>query len=382
MADKTEKTDKQVGLYLHIPFCVRKCRYCDFCSFPGCDQETMDVYTRRLCEELERTSALCRAYTVDTVYFGGGTPTYLPFSLFYRLLETVFRCYRVENSAEITTECNPATANGEYFRQMRREGVNRISIGLQSANDRELRALGRIHTYADFLSTYDAARRADFDNVSVDLMFGIPEQTGGSFLHTLKSVTSLYPEHLSVYGLILEEGTAFWEQRDILPLPGEDAERAMYMRAVSYLSARGYGRYEISNFARRGRESRHNLRYWDTREYLGFGVAAHSYFGGERFSHSRDMEGYLAGRDITEERYRLTEKDAKDEYVMLRMRLARGVCESEYRERFGEEFADHYGKRLLPYVDGGFVRHEGDRWFFTSDGFYVSNTILSSILDL
>ena len=193
-------------------------------------------------------------------------------------------------------ECNPATANGEYLMGIRREGINRLSIGLQSADDRELAALGRIHTFGDFLTTYDAARRAGFDNISADLMFGIPEQTRESFRDTLRRVTALYPEHLSVYGLILEEGTPFYRMRDTLALPDEDTESDMYRDAVAFLHERGYDRYEISNFSRRGRKSRHNYRYWDCREYLGFGVAAHSYFGGERVSHSRDFDGYGKGR--------------------------------------------------------------------------------------
>ena len=377
-----ETPEKKLGLYLHIPFCVRKCRYCDFCSFPGMGTDVMDLYTRRLAEEVIRASRKYRGYTVDTVYFGGGTPTLLPFPLFFRVMETVYRCFRVENDAEITMECNPATANGEYLMGIRREGVNRLSIGLQSADDRELAALGRIHTFGDFLTTYDAARRAGFDNISADLMFGIPEQTRESFRDTLRRVTALYPEHLSVYGLILEEGTPFYRMRDTLALPDEDTESDMYRDAVAFLHERGYDRYEISNFSRRGRVSRHNYRYWDCREYLGFGVAAHSYFGGERVSHSRDFDGYLAGRDITDERVTVTEKDARDEYVMLRMRLADGVDETQYRARFGEDFRAHYGVRLEPYIREGFVSADGGRYRFTDSGFYVSNAILSSVLDL
>ena len=377
-----ETPGKKLGLYLHIPFCVRKCRYCDFCSFPGMGTDVMDLYTRRLAEEVIRASRKCRGYTVDTVYFGGGTPTLLPFPLFFRVMETVYRCFRVENDAEITMECNPATANGEYLMGIRREGVNRLSIGLQSADDRELAALGRIHTFGDFLTTYDAARRAGFDNISADLMFGIPEQTRESFRDTLRRVTALYPEHLSVYGLILEEGTPFYRIRDTLALPDEDTESDMYRDAVAFLHERGYDRYEISNFARRGRQSRHNYRYWDCREYLGFGVAAHSYFGGERVSRSRDFDGYLAGRDITDERVTVTEKDARDEYVMLRLRLAGGVDETQYRARFGEDFRAHYGVRLEPYIREGFVSADGGRYRFTDSGFYVSNAILSSVLDL
>lgn len=377
-----ETPEKKLGLYLHIPFCVRKCRYCDFCSFPGMGTDVMDLYTRRLAEEVIRASRKCRGYTVDTVYFGGGTPTLLPFPLFFRVMETVYRCFRVENDAEITMECNPATANGEYLMGIRREGVNRLSIGLQSADDRELAALGRIHTFGDFLTTYDATRRAGFDNISADLMFGIPEQTRESFRDTLRRVTALYPEHLSVYGLILEEGTPFYRMRDTLALPDEDTESDMYRDAVAFLHERGYDRYEISNFSRRGRVSKHNYRYWDCREYLGFGVAAHSYFGGERVSHSRDFDGYLAGRDITDERVTVTEKDARDEYVMLRMRLADGVDETQYRARFGEDFRAHYGVRLEPYIREGFVSADGGRYRFTDSGFYVSNAIFSSVLDL
>lgn len=374
--------ERKVGLYIHIPFCIRKCRYCDFCSFPGKNSDAMDAYIRRLCDELIRASALCRDVTVDTVYFGGGTPTLLPLPLFLRVLETVWLFYRVEPTAEITAECNPATGNGEYFRMLRSEGVNRLSIGLQSADEDELRALGRIHTFSDYLRTYDEARRAGFDNISTDLMFGIPGQTANSFRHTLMQVTSLYPEHLSVYGLILEEGTAFFQERATLGLPDEETERSMYMNAVEYLQKKGYARYEISNFSRKNKQSRHNFRYWDCQEYLGFGVAAHSYFGGERFSNSRDLDAYLAGHDITDSRAPVSSRDEAEDYVMLRMRLEEGIDEAAYLSRFGEPFDKHYGERLAPYVKSGFVRHEAGHWRFTSDGFYVSNAILSSVLDL
>lgn len=260
MADKIAKNDKKVGLYLHIPFCLRKCGYCDFCSFPGADEQTVSRYVDRMCDEVSRQAELCRDDTVDTVYFGGGTPTLLPPEQFVKLLHKVYAEYRVEPDAEITTECNPATGDEAYFSLLRKEGVNRLSIGLQSADDRELHALGRIHTYGDFLRTYREARHAGFENVSVDLMFGIPEQTPESFCDTLRKVTSMDPDHLSVYGLILEEGTRFWDEKQSLRLPDEETERSEYMTAVEYLAGQGYDRYEISNFSRPGKQSRHNLR--------------------------------------------------------------------------------------------------------------------------
>lgn len=370
---------KTLGLYLHIPFCKSKCRYCDFCSFPHMDGETVEAYCEALTREIEAYGEQMKDYTVATVYFGGGTPTYLPPTRLAALLSEVSKHFSLAADTEITTECNPATADKHALSLLRGAGFNRLSIGAQSLSDGELKLLGRIHTAADFKRTFDAARRAGFDNLSADVMFGIPAQTPASFAATLKELCDLSPEHISAYGLKIEEGTPFFSARDTLPLPSEDEERQMYMDAVAYLAKRGYARYEISNFAKPGRESRHNLRYWEREDYLGMGLAAYSCLGNERFSNTEDMALYLAGDRIAD-RETVSEHDALSESVMLGMRLEKGVDFDALAKRYGDG-AYVYRDRLAKYEDGGFVRKTQNGYAFTSDGTYVSNTILSDVLD-
>ncbi len=370
---------KTLGLYLHIPFCKSKCHYCDFCSFPHADEKIIHRYCLTLEEEIAAYGQTMREYTVNTVYFGGGTPTCLPASRLASLLCSVAKHFSVAQDAEISTECNPATVDGEALSCLRRAGFNRLSIGAQSLNDNELRLLGRIHTAKDFEQTYSLARAAGFDNISADVMFGIPEQTGKSFLETLSALTELAPEHISAYGLKVEEGTPFFARRKTLALPNEDEEREMYMNAVEYLAAKGYARYEISNFAKKDRESRHNLRYWEREDYLGMGLSAYSCLGNERFSNTDNMEDYLLGKSVAE-RELVSHHDALCEAVMLGMRLDKGVDFDALAKSYGEA-AYEYRARLVPYEKGGFVKKTEHGCAFTGEGMYVSNAILSDILD-
>lgn len=372
---------KPLGLYLHIPFCRSKCLYCDFCSFPRQDEEKMAEYVSALFRDLKRYAPLCREYVVDTVFFGGGTPTTLPAYLLKALMDEIYQNYNVSPNAEITAECNPVTGERELFSRMRAAGINRLSIGLQSAHENELKALGRLHTFETFAACFADARAAGFDNISVDVMSGIPHQTPESRKETLQKVLSLGPEHISSYDLIIEAGTPFARKRATLPLPDEDAARRMYLEGIEFLAQNGYAQYEISNFAKPGFESRHNLKYWNCDEYLGFGVAAHSDFGGERFGNSRDIEAYIKGEDITEERGTPDKDERASEYVMLRFRLCEGLELSAFENRFGTSFEDAYGKKLAPFVRTGLVCKEGNRYFFSREGMLVSNTILSEILD-
>ncbi len=372
---------KKLGIYIHIPFCVQKCLYCDFCSFSGAESSLMRDYTQKLSAEIKKCGGRAEGYTVDTVYFGGGTPTLLHISEFERIFNSLEESFAIYGGAEITCECNPATADREKLEALRALGVNRMSIGLQSANEEELRALGRIHSYSDFVDTYRAARLAGFDNISADVMYGIPNQTRKSLAFTLERLCGLDPEHISVYGLKIEDGTPFGKMRDGLALPDEDEEYGMYFDCADRLSAFGYDKYEISNFAHKGYESRHNMKYWLGEDYLGFGVSAHSYFEGERYANSRDMERYLKGEDITAERRAVSEKEKKTELVMLGMRLGRGIVFEEFRVRAGEDFLSIYGEKLKPYVKDGFVTLTDKSAAFTDKGFLVSNYILSDILD-
>ena len=369
-----------LGLYVHVPFCRSKCLYCDFCSFPRTDRDTVGAYVDELCRRMVGASAQGAGRTVDTVYFGGGTPTLLPISCFSRLLDTMRTHYALSPDCEITVECNPATADFAYLSALRALGVNRLSIGLQSVHENELRALGRAHTFADFVAVFADARRAGFDNISADLMYGIPHQTVESFCASLEALCALAPEHISAYGLKIEEGTPFFAKKDALPLPDEDSEYRMYQALSHVLGENGYHKYEISNFAKVGRHSRHNLRYWHGEEYLGFGVAAHSYFGGVRFGNSRDMTAFLRGEDITEERICLSAHEQEEEFVMLALRLAEGISKADFFARTGEDFEARYPivRRM---VESGFMKDENGRIAFTDEGFFVSNAILAEMLD-
>lgn len=363
-----------LGLYLHIPFCRSKCLYCDFCSVPHADEAKKQQYVAALRHDLTVRADACRGYTVDTVYFGGGTPTCLPPGALCSILNTVRSCYRLAEGAEITVECNPGTVTPEDLALLRWSGFNRLSIGLQSAQPQELRALGRIHSFGTFAETFAAARIAGFDNISADVMFGIPHQTPQSFADTLEQVCHLCPDHLSVYALSVEEGTPFGRRgAEKLDLPDEDAVRKMYLGMVRFLRERGLLQYEISNFARAGYESRHNLKYWSMEEYLGFGPAAYSDFGGERFGNSREIDSYLAGENITAERERPTDRTRSSERLMLGLRLTRGLE------------ADALGTDrcavLERYVPAGLVRRENDRYALTPEGMLVSNAILSELVD-
>lgn len=372
---------KALGLYVHIPFCRSKCLYCDFCSFPRQDEEKMTEYVTALYRDLRAYAPACREYTVDTVFLGGGTPTTLPAYLLKDLMGEIYKYYHVAPDAEITAECNPVTGERELFARMRAAGINRLSIGLQSAHENELKALGRLHSFETFVACFADARAAGFDNISVDVMSGIPHQTPKSRQETLEKVIALGPEHISSYDLIIEAGTPFARKRATLSLPDEEAARKMYLEGIEFLSQKGYAQYEISNFARAGYESRHNLKYWNCDEYLGFGVAAYSDFGGERFGNSRDIEAYIAGRDITEERGTPDQNERINEYVMLRFRLCEGLDVAAFEGRFGISFEETYGKKLAPFLSAGLVRREGGRYFLSREGMLVSNTILSEILD-
>ncbi len=354
-----------LGLYLHIPFCKSKCYYCDFCSFPHREEE-MEAYCRALLQEIRQTPY---RGTVKTVYFGGGTPTTLPLSLFSSLLEALFKKFNIAKDAEITTECNPATADRAYLSSLRSLGVNRLSMGAQSMNDHELKLLGRIHTAKDTENTVKDARAAGFDNISLDIMLGIPDQTPKNLEETLHALLSLAPEHISAYGLKIEEGTPFFEKKDMLSLPDEETERAFYMNTVDLLAKNGYARYEISNFAQKGCESKHNLRYWHREDYLGLGLAAHSCIGTHRFSNTETLSDYVNGDRAGESEI---VQDVLCEKILLGLRLDEGLEISALGD---------IAEKLLRYVPMGLVHQNGNRLSFTSDGMYVSNTILSEILD-
>ncbi len=374
---------KNVGIYIHVPFCLSKCQYCDFCSVQRADEGKKEQYVTRICDEIglfaRKIKEIGDVPTADTVYFGGGTPTLLSSEQFGRILEVVDRNFRIENGAEITAETNPKSADGKKLAEIRKAGVNRLSIGMQSVHDGELKALGRIHNFEDFKVTFSEAREAGFDNISADLMYGIPLQTRKSFAESVETLARFAPEHISSYCLTVEDGTNFGRRRESLVLPDEDTVSDMYSDMTEILKEYGYGKYEISNFSKEGRESRHNLKYWRTQDYLGFGPAAHSCFSGKRFAHSRDIEAYLRGDGIIIDVETLSDKEKMNEYVMLGMRLVSGVSFDDFKALFGRDLLDMFDtiKKYSP--DFVCVDEKGCR--FTEKGMFVSNFILSDVLD-
>ena len=370
---------KPIGLYVHIPFCLRKCNYCDFCSV-AFDEERLKLYTDSIISEI--ASYQCEPkIKINTIFFGGGTPSVIGVADFERIVAEIRKSFDICPDTEFSVEVNPATATPEKARAMKALGVNRISIGLQSIHENEMKILGRIYSYNDFLETYRIFRDAGIGNINVDLMYGIPEQTKDSFKKTLEAVTALSPEHVSAYGLIVEEGTPFYVRKDELPLPEEDDEYAMYLSALSVLGDAGYSHYEISNYAKAGFECRHNLKYWRDEEYVGVGLSAHSYYRGKRYSNTHSFDEYFDGFGA---KYRKDEGDGagvdKFEYAMLALRLSEGLSLSEYRRLFGEEFAADKADLVERYVGAGFMQISNGRLSFTGKGFYVSNTILAELL--
>ena len=367
-----------LGLYIHIPFCKAKCAYCDFYSLAH-SEEKMDAYTAALLRHLEEVAPRAAGMQVDTVYFGGGTPSYLGAARLIRILQTVQRRYDVTRDAEITLEANPDSA-GDWraLRKLRRAGFNRLSLGVQSTDDELLRRIGRVHTCEQVQQAVTAARKAKLTNLSLDLIYGLPGQTMEDWQRTLADAVALGPEHLSCYGLKLEEGTPLWQQRQALTLPDDDAQADMYLYTVAALSEAGYGQYEISNFARAGRESRHNLKYWRMQEYAGFGPGAHSDFGGVRYGYVRDLDAYIAGRLVLAE----AETDgtlARDfEYVMLSLRTAEGIDRRTFENRYRQRF-EAMERLFVQYEQAGLAQRTEGGWRLTPRGFLVSNSIIVAL---
>lgn len=381
-----DSMDNKIGLYLHIPFCMSKCAYCDFYSNAG--ESDYERFVNAMALHMEDYAPSLRGREIDSVYIGGGTPTVLPTEQLTTLLDCVYENFSVSRSAEVSMECNPATADTSKLKKCRKAGVNRLSIGIQSASDAELHELSRIHTWNDAVACYNDARRAGFDNINLDIMYGIPLQTPDSLRDTLDAVTDLDPEHISLYCLKLEDGTPMARNRHRLALPDDDTVADMYFDSIDLLASRGYDQYEISNFAREGYACRHNIRYWQPGEYLGLGPGAHSYLGSCRFSFRRDTEQYISAMEhpersynIIDERYTIGQNDRIGEYVMLRLRTSYGIDLGEFRELFGRDFDALYGSRLPQYENGGYMKREDGRVFLTPEGMFVSSYILSDLLD-
>ena len=367
-----------VGLYVHIPFCAAKCSYCDFYSLAH-REDRMDDYCAALTQHLREVAPRMAGQQVDTVYFGGGTPSYLGHKRLSALLKTIRKGYALTADAEITLEANPDSARDvKALKALRKAGFNRLSLGVQAMDDEMLRRLGRIHTAQQVHEAVSAARSAGFQNISIDLMYGLPGQTMDHWQRTLADAIALGTEHVSAYGLKVEEGTPLWQRRESAELPDDEAQADMYLWAVEALAAAGYGQYEISNFARPGYESRHNLRYWRMAPYAGFGPGAHSDFGNVRFAYERDLDGYLAGEMRLSEREEILPRERCMEYIMLSLRTAEGISRSVVERTYRKPFAQAEAV-LRELAEHGLAAPTESGWRLTPRGFLVSNAIILQV---
>ncbi len=370
---------KQLGLYLHIPFCRSKCAYCDFYSLPGREGQ-MERYCAALLRELAHWGERAEGYCVDTVYFGGGTPSWFGAERLAAVLDGVRTHFAMAEGCEITVEVNPDSVTPEGLSALYRAGVNRLSMGVQSAAESELRQAGRPHSFAQAVQAFRWAREVGFRNISLDLIYGLPGQTQAQWQSNVEQVLALAPEHLSCYGLKIEEGTPFARQRESLDLPDEDAQADAYLWLCERLGQAGFVQYEISNFARPGYPSRHNRKYWRLEEYLGLGPAAHSDFRGVRFGYVRDLEGYISGDCALAESHTPTPEERLEEYIMLGLRTGEGICEEGYRRYGGTEWATlHAALRQLE--RHALVREQAGHWSCTAEGYLVNNAIIGALLD-
>ena len=388
--DPTDK--KQLELYIHIPFCAKKCNYCDFLSFPAREQEHSE-YVDKLCGEIELISEkIPSEREISTIFIGGGTPSLIDPKHIVRIMKTIRQHFRVREDAEITIECNPASTLAYKFTLYKNAGINRLSIGLQSADNRELKTLGRIHIYEDFLKCFQNARMEGFGNINIDLMNDIPGQTEKSWQDTLKHVLMLKPEHVSIYNLIIEEGTPFYDMYNAgqLPLPGEETESAIDEITRTITGKYGFERYEVSNYAKPGFECRHNYGYWSNVEYIGFGLGAASYYDNRRWNNTRDFKKYMelnfhmdmqnGWAELHTDVQVLDRNEQMEEFMFLGLRRIEGVSEVEFKTRFQVDIMSVFGDKLSQYVSQGLILHEGYRYRFSDHGMDVSNVILSDFL--
>ncbi len=364
---------RPLEIYIHIPFCIRKCNYCDFLSGPSTPEERQK-YVESLCQKIRARRDLAEAYSVTSVFVGGGTPSLLEADLLEEIFAALLETFSLTADAEITIEMNPGTVTADKLDTYRRLGINRLSIGLQSADDGELMTLGRIHTYEDFLESYRLAREAGFSNINVDLMSAIPGQTLTSWHNTLKSVADLGPEHISAYSLIIEEGTPFYDlygpdapagQKP--SLPDEDTERQMYYDTKEILESYGYRRYEISNYAKPGYECRHNLGYWDRTEYLGFGIGSASLLNNERWVEGEELE-------------ELSQKEEMSEFMFLGLRKMQGVSRKDFQQSFGQSMDSVYGDVIADMEEKGLLEEADGYVRLTDRGIDISNYVMSEFV--
>lgn len=371
----------KISLYIHIPFCVRKCLYCDFPSFSGMES-IFDDYVRMLCREIDETYSDYRGMEVKSIFIGGGTPSVLPPALLGRISDKIFSRFDVDSQAEITIETNPGTLDAKKLAEMKSMYFNRLSMGLQAWQDRLLKKLGRIHTADEFETNFLQARDAGFKNINVDLMFALPAQSLDDWQETLEKVIKLRPEHISAYSLIIEEGTPFFDMfdRGELKETDEDTDRKMYYLAKEMLSDKSYKQYEISNFAKEGFECYHNKVYWRTEEYQGFGLGAHSYADGVRFHNTYDMKEYLRGEGLRMDKEFLSLQEKQEEFMFMGLRMNEGVSEAEFLRRFGESMDSVYGDEIKELISEELLVKKDGRLSLTDRGVDISNSVFEKFI--
>ena len=378
----TNKNKTPLGIYIHIPFCKSKCEYCDFYSIPGKHEELYADYTEAVCRHIKETGPLAPNHRVDTIYFGGGTPSYFGAEGLSTILTAVRRYFDVAPDAEITFEANPDSVTDQLLRRLRAEGFNRASLGIQCDDDEILKGLGRPHTYNQAVTAFQKLRKAGFDNISVDLMYGLPRQSPFTWQDTLRNVLSLRPEHISCYGLKVEPGTPLYKYQDQVFLPSDDTQVDMYLATCEILKENGYRQYEISNFARRGKISRHNMKYWTGLEYIGFGPNAASDFAGKYYTMVGDLkeyiDGIMNGGQVISDVLEIPVRERAGDYLMLRLRTTHGISAQEYERQYLLPFAplEEALQRCAENKDAVF---ENDRWHLTPKGMMISNTIISEL---
>ena len=368
---------KRLGIYIHIPFCASKCGYCDFYSLAGCEH-LMPEYHQALLAHLKESAQSIKAYEVDSLYFGGGTPSFYGADRIADIFNTLKLNGNVRVDSEVTVECNPDSTSPNALKLLREEGVNRLSIGVQATDNNILKLIGRRHNFQQAQQTIQQARKAGFENINLDLIYGLPSQTKAK-------IVELHPEHISCYGLRLEEGTPMYEEYHGSPiLPDDDEQADMYCYAAEMLERYGYRQYEVSNFAAPGFESRHNLKYWDLDDYMGFGPGAHSCVGTLRYSFVKDLKKYVTGIEkktsIIDEYQRVDPLERAVEYIMLGMRTVRGISERDYRIRTQCDWRPVY-QTLLAFRQKGWAVEDEGRWHFTVPGFLISNTLIGLLLE-
>ena len=382
---KPQKRKTPLGIYIHVPFCRSKCAYCDFYSLTQTDDRLWEGYLDAICDHIRETGPLAPDHLVDTIYFGGGTPSFFGADGLVAILTTIRKNFDVAGNAEITFEANPDSVTPRLLRKLRSEGFNRVSLGVQCDDNRILQQLGRPHSYEQAVMAVQRIRKAGFRNLSLDLIFGLPGQTQESWQTTLQNVLDLKPEHISCYGLTLEEGTPLYACRKDCDLPDDDTQADMYLSTVEILRQRGYRQYEISNFCRRGLESKHNLKYWTGGEYLGFGPDASSDFAGKRFKIVRDLRKYIdgirSGGQVLEEIQEVPPRERASEYLMTRLRTSIGINAEEYENKYLLPFGPLEELLRQGREQGHVLRGEGGNWRLTPEGMLLSNTIIRSLMD-